>query len=166
MLPMPAVQVRPIAADDAAEVDTLVRRWHGTNVDSYWYNDTHQNHTLDGARGFFIAEVLPKCQVQVALVDGQLAGMTAVQTPWIMQMAVFAEYRRHGVGSALLAAARTLSPAELRLFTFQRNHAARAFYERHDFVLQRLGVSPPPENEPDVEYAWSGPARLVQGPLA
>ena len=58
------------------------------------------------------------------------------------------------------------SPNELRLFTFQRNHAARAFYERHGFVLQRLGVSPPPENEPDAEYAWSGPARLVQTPPA
>lgn len=154
MLPMPAVQVRPISADDAAEVDTVVRRWHGTNVDSYWYNDTHQNHTLVGSRGFFLAEVLPKCQVLVATVDGQLAGMTALQAPWIMQMAVFADYRRHGVGSALLAAARERSPNELRLFTFQRNQAARAFYERHGFVVQRLGVSPPPENEPDVEYAW------------
>ncbi|WP_374563717.1 N-acetyltransferase family protein [Ideonella sp.] len=151
---MARMQVRPIAAHDAAEVDTVIRRWHGTNVDSYWYNDTHQNHTLEGARAFFLAEVLPTCEVLVALVDGVLAGMTALQAPWIMQMAVFAEYRRHGVGSALLAAARARSPAELRLFTFQRNHAARAFYERHGFIAQRLGTSPAPENEPDVEYAW------------
>ncbi len=151
---MPAVLVRPIAADDAVEVDTAIRRWHGTNVDSYWYNDTHQNHTLDGARAFFLAEVLPKCQVLVAQVDGALAGMAALRPPWILQMAVFTDYRRNGVGSALLAAARARSPAELRLFTFQRNRAARAFYERHGFTLQRLGVSPPPENEPDAEYAW------------
>lgn len=152
---MATVQVRPIAAADAAEVDEVVRRWHGTNVDSYWYNDTQQRHTLDGARGFFLAEVLPSCQVLVALVDGRLAGMMALQVPWITQMAVFAEYRRHGVGSALLAAARERSPAELRLFTFQRNHAARAFYERHGFSVQRLGISPAPENEPDVEYGWT-----------
>lgn len=151
---MAGVQVRPIAAHDATELDTVIRRWHGTNVDSYWYNDTHQNHTLDGSRAFFLAEVLPKCQVLVALVDGAPVGMTALQAPWIMQMAVFADHRRHGVGSALLAAARARSPTELRLFTFQRNHAARAFYERHGFSVQRLGTSPAPENEPDVEYAW------------
>lgn len=150
-----SVSLRPLAAGDPAEVDELIRRWHGTNVDSHWYNDVQQGHTPAQAQAFFRAEVMGHSQVQVALVDGRLAGVIALQPPWIRQLSVFAEYRRHGVGSALLAWARGMSPAGLRLFTFQRNHAARAFYERHGFAVQCLGTSPAPENEPDVEYAWS-----------
>jgi ribosomal protein S18 acetylase RimI-like enzyme len=42
----------------------------------------------------------------------------------------------------------------LRLFTFQRNDKARAFYQKHGFRVVALGVSPAPELEPDVEYRW------------
>ena len=62
--------------------------------------------------------------------------------------------QRQGVGTALLRQARACSPAELRLFTFQRNDKARAFYEKHGFTVVALGVSPAPELEPDVEYRW------------
>jgi hypothetical protein len=47
-----------------------------------------------------------------------------------------------------------LSPGGLRLFTFQRNVPARSFYEKYGFRAVRFGVSPAPENEPDVEYRW------------
>ena len=43
---------------------------------------------------------------------------------------------------------------QARLFTVQVNVNGRAFYEKHGFVIARLGVSPPPESEPDVEYHW------------
>ena len=151
---MQAVVVRPLNAGNPAEVEELVRRWHGTSIDSYWYNDVQQSHTLEGARAFFTSQVMPACAIHVATVAGRLAGLIAVEPPWIRHLAVFAEFRRHGVASTLLAAAREQSPRVLRLFTFQRNEGARAFYERHGFVLQRLGVSPAPESEPDVEYAW------------
>jgi ribosomal protein S18 acetylase RimI-like enzyme len=154
---MQAVVVRLLNAGDPAELEEIVRRWHGTSIDSYWYNDEHQRHTLDGARAFFTSQVLPTCVIHVATVAGRLAGLIAIEPPWIRHLAVFAEFRRHGVASALLAVARAHSPHELRLFTFQRNEGARAFYERHGFVLQRLGVSPAPESEPDVEYAWFAP---------
>jgi hypothetical protein len=31
---------------------------------------------------------------------------------------------------------------------------ARSFYERRGFRAVQFGVSPPPESEPDVRYAW------------
>jgi hypothetical protein len=42
----------------------------------------------------------------------------------------------------------------LGLFTHQRNEKARRFYEARGFVAVRFGMSPPPENEPDVRYEW------------
>ena len=47
----------------------------------------------------------------------------------------------------------------LQLWAFQRNTAARAFYEAHGFTVQRLtDGSGNEEGEPDVLYAWSRPA--------
>jgi putative acetyltransferase len=147
----PEVAIRAFAERD---FDDLVTRWHETNLVSYRYNEVQQRHTLAEARDFFKNKVLPACQVLVAARAAQLAGMLALQAPWIRHLAVFPEHQRMGVGTALLLQARELSPRELRLFTFQRNEAARAFYDKHGFTVVALGVSPAPELEPDVEYRW------------
>jgi ribosomal protein S18 acetylase RimI-like enzyme len=136
------------------DFDDLVARWHETNLVSYRYVAEHQRHTLDDARGFFRDKVLTSCAVWVAEQSDRLLGMIAVEAPWIRQFAVFPESQRRGVGGALLARARELSPRELRLFTFQSNRTARAFYEKHGFTVVAFGVSPAPELEPDVEYRW------------
>lgn len=151
-----SVGSRPISlrayADD--DFDYLVARWHETNLVSYRYVDEHQRHTLEEARDFFRDHLLPSCTVWVAEESGNLLGMLALEAPWIRQLAVFPESQRRGVGTALLGKARECSPVELRLFTFQRNDKARAFYERHGFTIVALGISPAPELEPDVEYRW------------
>jgi ribosomal protein S18 acetylase RimI-like enzyme len=95
------------------------------------------------------------CELWVATRSEQLLGVIALEVPWIRHLAVFPEWQRQGVGTALLRKAQDRSPAELRLFTFQRNVAARAFYERHGFTAVAFGVSPAPEREPDVEYRWT-----------
>ena len=146
-----AIAVRAFRPDDADEV---VARWHETNVRTYTYVALHQRHTLDDARRFFADVVLPRCTVVVAERDGRRAAVLAQDGCWIRQLAVFDGHRRCGVGRALVAAARARSPDELRLHTFQRNVAARAFYEADGFVAVRLGISPAPESEPDVEYRW------------
>ena len=140
------------------DFDALVGRWHETNLVSYRYVAEHQRHTLDDARRFFRERVLPACDVLVATKSGRLAGLLALDAPWIRQFAVFQESQRRGVGTALLIEARARSPRELRLFTFRRNAPARAFYERHGFAAVAFGVSPAPESEPDVEYRWIDPS--------
>jgi GNAT superfamily N-acetyltransferase len=134
-----------------ADFDEIVARWHETNRASYPYVAEHQRHTLDDARRFFREHVLPACRVLVAERAGRRCGLLALEAPWIRQLAVFPEAQRSGVGGALLAAARALSPTELRLFTFRRNVPARAFYAKQGFVEVAFGVSPAPESEPDVE---------------
>jgi ribosomal protein S18 acetylase RimI-like enzyme len=116
-----------------ADFDPLVRRWHETNRVSYPYVLEHQRHTLEDATTFFRNQVIVLCEVWVAVDRGTLLGLLALQAPWIRQLAVFPESQRRGVGSALLRKAQERSPAELRLFTFQRNRAACAFYEKRGF---------------------------------
>ena len=146
-----APAVRPYADGD---FDCLVARWHETNLVSYPYVNEHQRHTLTDARRFFRDKLLASSAVWVAEQSGELLGMIALEIPWIRQFAVFPEHQRRGVGTALLCKARECSPAELRLFTFQRNDKARTFYEKHGFTIVALGISPAPELEPDVEYRW------------
>jgi ribosomal protein S18 acetylase RimI-like enzyme len=50
--------------------------------------------------------------------------------------------------------AKRLHPNGLELHTHQENHAARRLYEQHGFRAVKFGLSPPPENAPDVEYHW------------
>jgi ribosomal protein S18 acetylase RimI-like enzyme len=146
-----ALTVRPYGEHD---FDPLVSRWHETNLVSYRYVAEHQSHTLEDARRFFRDRVLAASEVWVAVNCRELLGVLALQAPWIRQFAVFPEFQRRGVGSALLRKAQERSPLELRLFTFQRNAAARAFYEKHGFLAEAFGVSPAPEREPDVAYRW------------
>ena len=154
---MTTAVVRSFARGDFEE---LVRRWHATNLASYPYSAEHRRHTLQEAEAFFRDHVLTECEVWVAETRATLAGLMAMRAPWIRQMAVFPEHRRSGIGSALLRRARERSPRELRLYTFQRNLAARAFYEHHGFVAVAFGVSPPPESEPDVEYRWPAASHI------
>ena len=146
-----ALSIRPYAERD---FDNLVYRWHETNLVSYPYVAEHQRHTLRDARIFFRNKVLSSCAVWVAEQSGHAIGLIAIDAPWIRQFAVFPEHLRRGIGAALLHKARECSRAELRLFTFQRNDKARAFYEKHGFTVVALGISPAPELEPDVEYRW------------
>jgi GNAT superfamily N-acetyltransferase len=141
------------------DFDDLVARWHETNTVTYSYNAEHRRHTLEGARRFFRTELLPLCEVWVAVASDERVGLIALDVPWIRHFAVFPEHQRKGIGTALLGFARTRSPDELRLFTFQRNAPARAFYEHYGFTAVAFGVSPAPESEPDVEYHWHADRR-------
>jgi ribosomal protein S18 acetylase RimI-like enzyme len=136
------------------DFDELVAKWHETNLVSYPYVAEQQKHTLADARAFFRNKLLPACEIWVATQSGQMLGVLAFEAPWIRHFAIFPGHQRLGIGTALLHKARASSPAEIRLYTFQRNDKARAFYEKHGFSAVAFGVSPAPELEPDVEYRW------------
>jgi len=137
------------------DFDELVAKWHATNLVSYPYVAEQQKHTLADARAFFRNKLLPACDIWVATQSGQMLGVLAFEAPWIRHFAIFPGHQRQGIGTALLQKARASSPAEIRLYTFQRNDKARAFYEKHGFSAVAFGVSPAPELEPDVLYHWT-----------
>ena len=141
--------IRPFADPDFEELTEI---WYNANRLAYSYVVAHQQYTLDEARAFFRSGVLPWNQVWVALLGTSIVGFIAADPTHINQLAVAVNYQRCGIGSALLRHLLTTTEGPWRLFTFQRNVSARRFYEKHGFCVVRFGVSPPPENEPDVEY--------------
>ncbi|HVZ37367.1 MAG TPA: GNAT family N-acetyltransferase [Polyangiaceae bacterium] len=106
--------------------------------------------------GFFRNVVVPRSDLWLATLEGRVAGVLALYGSELDRSYVAPEAQNRGLGSALVQHAQRLHPTGLTLVTHQRNTGARRLYERHGFDARRYGTSPPPENEPDVEYEWPG----------
>jgi GNAT superfamily N-acetyltransferase len=142
--------LRPATADDAdaiASVHTSARRQAMP-----WLPALHSD---DETRAWIRDVVLPGQTVWVADRDGQVVGVAALDEGMLEQLYVHPDAQGQGVGTALLMKIMRLSPAGLGLWTFQRNAAARAFYERHGFVaVEMTDGAGNEEREPDVRYRW------------
>jgi len=132
-----------------------VSMWRTSKRTAFPYVAVIQQYTLENDLAYFRDSLAPRCEIWLAWRDGGIVGMLALDGSFIDQLFVAVEAQRTGVGTALVRKAMERSPDGLRLFTFRKNLSARAFYEKHGFVIVRFGVSAPPENEPDVEYCWS-----------
>ncbi len=148
------MRVRRLERDD---LENVIELWHETrkHVHTQMGFAAEEGVTLEDSRRIFRDQVVPSCQLWVAGREDQILGFMAIRGAYLDRMYVRLKCQRSGVGTALLEKARELSPSGLELHTHQGNRGARAFYEKHGFRAVRFGVSPPPENEPDVEYRWS-----------
>ena len=136
------------------DFDAVNDLWRRSRLRAFPDLQARKGHTAEEDREYFRDVVLVRHDVWVVELDGRVAGLLAIAGDFIDQLYVDPDHQRKGLGRTLIAHARRLSPSGLRLSTFQINHAGRAFYEGQGFVAARLGVSPPPESEPDVEYRW------------
>jgi len=106
----------------------------------------------------WIAEALiPAVGVHVAEENDTLMGFTALQNDWVAQLYIHPDHWRRGIGSALIDFAKSLHPEGLRLWCFQYNKPAMAFYEGHGFqAIEFTDGHGNEEHEPDILYAWKG----------
>lgn len=112
-------------------------------------------HTSEEDRAFIENLIRERASAFVALVEDEIAGFIAMTPGWIEHLYVAPKHLRKGIGSALLRTAMA-EDDDLRAWTFQKNEAARAFYERHGFIpLLFTDGSENAEREPDVLYRWS-----------
>jgi putative acetyltransferase len=110
-------------------------------------------HTPAEDRWFFRERVFADCEVWGAI-EGKLIGFIAFRKGWVDQLYVAPGWQRRGVGQALLRIAMAGSSG-LQLWTFQRNTAARRFYERLGFVaVEQTDGNRNEEHEPDMRYRW------------
>ncbi|MFD6276110.1 GNAT family N-acetyltransferase [Streptomyces sp. NPDC060209] len=101
--------------------------------------------------------VLPDSRVWVAEGEaGELLGFASLDGDELDQLYLRPDTLRRGIGTQLLERVKEASRGEVSLYTFQRNSAARAFYERHGFVAVAYDDgSRNEEEEPDVLYRWT-----------
>jgi putative acetyltransferase len=137
------------------EVEAVVLAWRRSRDASRPWLEARMSYTPAQDLAFFRDVLALECQVWVATERRAVLGLMALRDAFIEQLYVDPPAQRQGVGRALLAHAMKLRPAGLSLYTLQNNQRARAFYERFGFRPVAFGVSPSPECEPDVKYAWS-----------
>jgi putative acetyltransferase len=147
---MNAPTVRRARPEDSDAVAALFRRSKETALP--YLPDLH---TPDEDRRFFRERVFPASVVWVVEEGGALAGFCALREGWIDHLYVDPAHQRAGIGTALLRKAMENND-ELRLWTFQRNTNARAFYEAHGFTcVKTTDGAGNEEREPDSLYSWA-----------
>ena len=147
------LRIRPMTD---ADLERVVEVWERSRRDAQPWLDERMAYTHEDSLRHFREVIAREYQVWVAQEDGDApVALLAVADSVVGYLYVDPTAQGRGVGSALLARAKRLFPMGLSLDTHQRNARARAFYLRRGFRPVGFGVSPAPESEPDVRYAWS-----------
>jgi GNAT superfamily N-acetyltransferase len=112
-------------------------------------------HTAEETRWWMTQVVVPRLEVWIAERAGAARGFLALQDEWLEHLYVDPSAWRSGAGAVLLGHAKQRRPDGLKLWTFQRNTLARAFYRKHGFAeLRETDGSANEEREPDVMLEW------------
>lgn len=151
-------RLRPATAADARRVASLL-----IDTRAAFMRYAPPVHPPGEVRSWVAGHLVPSGGVTVAEVNGQVVGAAATEikagVSWITQMAVDPAFVGRGIGGLLLAQVVRTSPAPLRLYTFQANHGARRFYERHGFVaIEFTDGQANEERCPDVLYEHRAPS--------
>jgi GNAT superfamily N-acetyltransferase len=136
------------------DFDAVTILWRVARERSLPEFQREKGHFFYEDQNYFKDQILKKNKVWVVEENDRVIAFMAMENEFIDQLFVHPDHWRQGVGKALLDFARKQSPEHLWLYTLQVNANARAFYEKNGFVAEKFGVSPQPENAPDVEYHW------------
>jgi GNAT superfamily N-acetyltransferase len=144
------MEVRALSVDFAEKVARLHRASFDERLP--WLASLH---TPAEDLAFFRDRVFRDCKLYGAFDGERLIGFIAFREGFIDQLYVLPQSQGRGAGTALLAVAKERFD-DLSLWTFQRNAAARRFYERRGFVaVEETDGSANDEKEPDVRYRWT-----------
>jgi GNAT superfamily N-acetyltransferase len=150
---------RPAAAADAPAVAHVLRA--SMTAAMPWLPVLH---TPDQDFWFVANTLLRRAQVTVADDAGAIVGVIAIADGWIEQLYLLESHWRRGIGTTLLDRVRT-DADQLQLVAFQRNRAARRFYERRGFrAVAFTDGSGNEEKTPDVRYLWRADGSHKAGP--
>jgi ribosomal protein S18 acetylase RimI-like enzyme len=139
-------RARPADAAAIAELHLATRR-----AAMPWLPDLHS----DAEVGIWVRDrLLAEAEVWVALAGAAPVGYMALVGGMLDHLYIAPGHQGRGIGSLLLDQAKALRPAGLRLYAFQRNVRARAFYEARGFAAIGFSDGANEENEPDVLYQW------------
>jgi GNAT superfamily N-acetyltransferase len=136
------------------DFDAVTILWRVSREKSLPEFQQTKGHFFYEDRDYFHDHVLKDDRVWLVELAHRPVAFMAMRGDFIDHLYVDPDSQNRGIGKALLDHARQLSPDHLWLYTLQINVKARAFYENNGFSAERFGISPPPENEPDVEYHW------------
>jgi GNAT superfamily N-acetyltransferase len=99
--------------------------------------------------------VLPRQQVWVAEVDGDVLGYASLHDGFLTNLYVHPSHQRDGIGAALLTEVKKCAPDGFELWVFEANRDAIRFYEKHGArTIRMTDGSQNQERLPDRLMCW------------
>jgi len=142
--------IRIVEYDEMYALET-VKMWRASMERALGIQDKHtwaqQLH--------YLAEIVREYQMFLAIDNATdtVVGMLALGGTEVDQLFVHVDYQRRGIGARLIELAKSLSPGMLRLYTFEVNSGAQAFYEKQGFRIVGRGVEKV-SGKADIRYEW------------
>lgn len=155
--------IRAAVAEDLVAVVGVWWRSRAASIGSI-PSPIHSRHEVSEWLGSKLVAA-PECpadldapEVWVAVsVGGEVAAMLVLEADVIDQLYVEPAWTGRGIGSGLIGWAKQRRPGGLQLWTFQANHGALRFYDRHGFFAVHETDGDNEEGAPDVRLHWSPP---------
>lgn len=139
--------LRPARPEDAAAIAVIHRQAMRISL-----SFLPELHTAEEDLWFVREKLMVENEVWVAEAGSQVVGYIAFHPGWIEHLFVHPDHQGRGLGPALLDKA-LADGSERRLWTFQQNARARAFYEARGFVAEEFTDGAGNEEKtPDVRY--------------
>jgi ribosomal protein S18 acetylase RimI-like enzyme len=111
-------------------------------------------HTVE-EHVLWFSSLLEQNELWLYELEGVIVGFIILGDEQLLYIFLEPSVFRRGIGTELLELAKELRPAGFMLWTFQENHRARAFYERHGLeAIEFTDGAGNEEKTPDVQYAW------------
>jgi putative acetyltransferase len=135
----PAISLRRYHAhDEDAAIALWLRTWQAA------YPELDFAERLDWWRQRWRNEITPAAEVTIAVADDATIGFVTVdpRTLYLDQLVVAPEFWGSGVGAALVAEAKRISPRGLDLDVNIDNARAIRFYVKHGFAVGSAGFNP------------------------
>jgi putative acetyltransferase len=134
-----AVSLRPY---DPRDEDAAVALWLRTWQAAYPQLDFAER--LDWWRERWRNELVASADIVIAEAAGEMIGFVTVdpRSAYLDQIVVAPEHWASGIGAALIAVAKQLSPAGLALDVNTDNARAIRFYDKQGFYISGAGVNP------------------------
>jgi GNAT superfamily N-acetyltransferase len=115
-----------------------------------WLAITHSDAETEG---WMATEVIPHQRIRVATLNGLPVGFCAYANGWMEQLYILPAHQNAGIGSRLFNDICTVASGRFQFWVFQRNTAARRFYERRGGrLLKWTDGKDNQEREPDALY--------------
>ena len=134
-----AVALRPYDPhDEDAAIALWLRTWQAA------YPELDFAARLEWWRERWRNELVKSADIVIAETSGEVVGFVTVdpRTCYLDQIVVAPEHWASGVGSALIAVAKQLSPTGLELDVNTDNARAIRFYDKKGFSITGAGVNP------------------------
>jgi|SRR3989304_1824825 len=143
------VELRPAFPADFKEIAKVFSESRRTAMP--YLPQLHSNEQIEQ---WILSVLLPHEEVWVAQLNGRTVGFISLKEEKLNHLYIDPGCQSRGLGGQLLDWAKNSSKT-LRLYVFQKNAKARAFYEKRGFKLVSLSNgSQNEEKEPDAFYEW------------